>query len=117
MLMLIPSLDSHSNHHHAPVNRNRTSQETLASPLQKLIWPRVTLESGLAPISRPRPRGREMGRIMGARPCQRWIVQFSPSSTLLTSLRVDLIDTRIVAVDADSTVEDACDASFAPRLP
>jgi len=54
-----------------------------------------------------------MGRIVGARPRQRWIVANVPSSASLTSADVDLIDSRIVAVDADCTVEDACDASLA----
>lgn len=36
----------------------------------------------------------------------------SPSSASLTFADVDLIDSRIVAVDADCTVEDACDASL-----
>lgn len=50
----------------------------LRSPYQKPDWPRVAVGDGNAPISGSRSRSREMGRIVGARPCQKSVVVSVP---------------------------------------
>lgn len=59
-------------HDHA-AHRDRTTPKSidLRTPPQKPEWPRVTIGHGRASISGSGSRSREMGRIVGARPCQK----------------------------------------------